>query len=352
VAIKIFGENLTTLHSTGVAIQHAIDKIPGVASATVEQQVERPEMTITPRGELMAKYGVTMPQFADAIDVLLSGRVVSMVSEGNRRFDLTLKADPKDRATKEEIENIMIDTPRGTITLAEIATVSSSMGPNSVSRENGSRKIVVSVGVEGRDLSSVVEDIQHAVDGDVKLDEGYHIEYGGQFESQKAASRTLIITSIFSILVIFMLLYGEFHSTAQSLIVLLNLPLAIIGGVFTIFFAGDALSIPAIIGFISLFGIAVRNGMLLISRYNDLRAEGVTSLTEIVRHGSLDRLNPILMTALTSALALLPLALGGETSGSEIQSPMAMVILGGLLSSTLLNAFVVPIMYTLTEKKR
>ncbi|MEG0724913.1 MAG: efflux RND transporter permease subunit [Mucinivorans sp.] len=352
VAIKIFGENLTTLHSTGVAIQHAIDKIPGVASATVEQQVERPEMTITPRGELMAKYGVTIPQFADAIDVLLSGRVVSMVSEGNRRFDLTLKADPKDRATKEEIENIMIDTPRGTITLAEIATVSSSMGPNSVSRENGSRKIVVSVGVEGRDLSSVVEDIQHAVDGNVELDEGYHIEYGGQFESQKAASRTLIITSIFSILVIFMLLYGEFHSTAQSLIVLLNLPLAIIGGVFTIFFAGDALSIPAIIGFISLFGIAVRNGMLLISRYNDLRAEGVTSLTEIVRHGSLDRLNPILMTALTSALALLPLALGGETSGSEIQSPMAMVILGGLLSSTLLNAFVVPIMYTLTEKKR
>ncbi|MEG0601864.1 MAG: efflux RND transporter permease subunit [Mucinivorans sp.] len=352
VAIKIFGENLTTLHSTGVAIGHAIEKIEGVASATVEQQVERPELTITPRAELMAKYGVTMPQFGRMVDVMLSGKVVSMVMQGNKRFDVTLKADPATRASIDQIREMMIDTPRGVVSLGEIATVSSAMGPNSVSRENGSRKIVVSVGIQDRDLASVVKDIQHAVDKSVTLPEGYHVEYGGQFESQQSASRTLTIASIFAILVIFMLLYGEFKNTKETLVILLNLPLAIIGGIFTIYFTDGVLSIPSIIGFISLFGITVRNGMLLISRYNDLRATGNHSVLEIVRLGSIDRLNPILMTALTSALALLPLALGGATSGSEIQSPMAVVILGGLLSSTLLNAFVIPIMYTLIDKKR
>lgn len=352
IAIKIFGESLPELHATGVKIQNAIKDIQGVATATVEQQVERPELTITPRMAIMAKYGVTMPQFSQFVETMLSGTVVSMVSQGNRRFDITLKADPDSRSTIEQIERLMIDTPKGQVSLSDIAWVRSVVGPNSVSRENGSRKIVVSVAVEGRDLQGVVQDIQKTVDSSVKLPEGYHVEYGGQFESQQAASRTLLIASIFAILVIFMLLYGEFRSTRQSLVVLLNLPLAIIGGVFTIYFTSGIMSIPSIIGFISLFGIAVRNGMLLISRYNDLSQSSSMTTSEIVRLGSLDRLNPILMTALTSALALVPLALSGSVSGSEIQSPMAAVILGGLLSSTLLNAFVIPIMYTLISKKK
>lgn len=353
VAIKIFGENLTTLHSTGQSVKSAIEAIEGVASVAVEQQVERPELTITPRAELMAKYGVTMPQFSEYVEVMLAGRAVSMVSSGNRRFDVTLRAAPDERLTIEDIALMPIDTPTGTALLGDLAKIESTTGANTISRENGSRKIVVSVNVEGRDLQGVVSDIQKAVDQSVKLKEGYHIEYGGQFESQQAASRTLMIASIFAVLVIFLLLYGEFRNTAQSLIVLLNLPLAIIGGVFTIFFTSGVVSIPSIIGFISLIGIAVRNGMLLISRYNDLRVEHPEwSAAQVVASGSSDRLNPILMTALTSALALVPLALGGDVSGSEIQAPMAVVILGGLLSSTLLNAFVIPIFYTLTDKKR
>lgn len=353
VAIKIFGESLPTLHSTGQSVKSVIEGIEGVASVAVEQQVERPELTITPRTELMAKYGVTMPQFSQYVEVMLAGRAVSMVSSGNRRFDVTLRAAPDERLTIDDIALMPIDTPTGTALLGEIAQISSTTGANTISRENGSRKIVVSVNVEGRDLQGVVSDIQAAVGQNVKLNEGYHIEYGGQFESQQAASRTLMIASVFAVLVIFLLLYGEFRNTAQSLIVLLNLPLAIIGGVFTIFFTSGVVSIPSIIGFISLIGIAVRNGMLLISRYNDLRTEHPEwSAAQVVASGSSDRLNPILMTALTSALALVPLALGGDVSGSEIQAPMAVVILGGLLSSTLLNAFVIPIFYTLTDKKR
>jgi Cu/Ag efflux pump CusA len=225
------------------------------------------------------------------------------------------------------------------------------MGPNSVSRENVKRKIVISANTSGRDLRGVVNDIRERIDAEVKLPEGYHVEFGGQFESEEAASRTLLLASLMSIVVIFLLIYTEFKNAAQSGVILLNLPLALIGGVFALMITTGEVSIPAIIGFISLFGIATRNGMLLISRYNNLRAQGMP-LQESIVHGSLDRLNPILMTALSSALALIPLAFRGDLPGNEIQSPMAKVILGGLLTSTFLNAFIVPIVYEWMNRKK
>lgn len=298
----------------------------------------------------MAKYGITLPDFAKIVNVMLAGEVVSQVYEENRSFDLTLKVNDDSRETAERIKNLIVDANGRKIPLSNIAEITSSTGPNTINRENVARKIVISANVAGRDLRGVVNDIQDIVNEKIELPEGYHIEYGGQFESEQAASRTLLITSIFSILAIFMLLFAQFKSINQSVVILLNLPLALIGGVFAIFFTNGVLSIPAIIGFISLFGIATRNGMLLISRYNDLVAEGYSKL-DAVMTGSLDRLNPILMTALTSGLALIPLALGGDLPGNEIQSPMAKVILGGLLTSTLLNGFIIPIMYLITNRK-
>lgn len=244
----------------------------------------------------------------------------------------------------------MIDANGQKIPLEHVVDITSSTGPNTINRENVSRKIVVSANVEGRDLRGVVNDIQEKIKTDVPLPEGYSIEYGGQFESEQAASRILLLTSIFSIAVIYLLLYNEFKSAKQSFLILVNLPLALIGGILTLFFTGNDLSIPAIIGFISLFGIATRNGMLLVSRFNDLQQQGMSVIDSVI-HGSTDRLAPILMTAFTSALALIPLAMGGSLPGNEIQSPMAQVLLGGLITSTLLNAFIVPIVYTMMGKK-
>ena len=283
--------------------------------------------------------------------VNMAGEVVSYVYEQGKTFDLVVRADEDSRGTMEHIRNLMIDDSEGNkIPLSYVADVVSSMGPNTINRENVKRKIVISANTAGRDLRSVVNDIQERVDENIVLPEGYHIEYGGQFESEQAASRTLLLTSLMSIVVIFLLLYMEFRNALQSGVVLLNLPLALIGGVFALLFTTGEVSIPAIIGFISLFGIATRNGMLLINRYNHLRQEGV-SVRESIMQGSLDRLNPILMTALSSALALIPLALRGDLPGNEIQSPMAKVILGGLLTSTFLNAFIVPIFYEILHRK-
>ncbi|MDR1055533.1 MAG: CusA/CzcA family heavy metal efflux RND transporter [Prevotellaceae bacterium] len=350
IAIKLFGMDLNKMFAIGNQIKASIEDIEGIADLNVEQQVERPQLKIEPKREILAKYGITLPEFAEIVNVMLAGEVVSQVYEGNQSFDLTLKVNNESRKTADKIKNLIIDANGRKIPLSNIAEITSSTGPNTINRENVMRKIVISANVAGRDLRGVVNDIQKVVNDEITLPEGYHIEYGGQFESEQAASRTLLITSIFSILVIFLLLFNQFKSVTQSVVIMLNLPLALIGGVFTIFFTGGVISIPAIIGFISLFGIATRNGMLLISRYNDRQQEGF-SAWESVMHGSLDRLNPILMTALTSGLALIPLALGGDLPGNEIQSPMAKVILGGLLTSTFLNGFIIPIMYLLTSKK-
>lgn len=349
IAIKLFGTDLNKMYTIGNKIKSSISGIEGIADLNVEQQVERPQLKITPKREMMAKYGITPAQLNEFISMTLAGEAVSQVYEGNKTFDLTVKVKDNARDSKKQIEDLLIDSNNGKIPLAYVADISSATGPNTINRENVSRKIVISANVSGRDLRSVVNDIQEQINENITLPEGYHIEYGGQFESEQAASRTLMITSVFSILVIFLLLFNQFRSAKQSAVILLNLPLALIGGVFAILFTDRIISIPAVIGFISLFGIATRNGMLLIDRYNELRKEGL-SLMDSIRTGSLDRLNPIIMTALTSALALIPLALGGDLPGNEIQSPMAKVILGGLLSSTILNGFIIPIVYIYISK--
>ena len=351
IAIKIFGSDLNRMYALGNEIKEAISSVEGIADLNVEQQVERPQLKITPRREILARYGISLPQFAEYVNVLIGGEVVSNVFEGNRSFDLTLKSNDSSRSTIEEIKRLMIETADGKkIPLEYVAEIRSASGPNTISHENVSRKLVVSANVAGRDLRGVVNDIQDIIDQKITLPEDYHIEYGGQFESEQAASKTLLITSIFSILVIYLLLYNQFRNITQSAIIMINLPLALIGGVIAIALTSGVISIPAIIGFISLFGIATRNGMLLVERYNDLLANGC-SLHEAVIKGSLDRLNPIIMTALTSALALIPLAIGGGLPGNEIQSPMAKVILGGLITSTFLNGFIIPIIYTLIKPK-
>ena len=351
IAIKVFGTDLNKMYSLGQQIKSAISEVEGIADINVEQQVERPELNIVPRREMLARYGITVPEFAEFVKVALEGEKVSTVYEGNRSFDLTLKVKDDSRSTIERIQDLMLDTQSGAkVPLGNVADVVSSAGPNTIGRENLNRKLVVSCNATGGELSKAVAAIREEIGEHVDIPEGYRIEFGGQFESEERASKTIALVSIFSIFIIFMLLLGEFKNAGQSLIVLLNLPLALIGGVITIFFTGGVMSIPSIIGFISLFGIATRNGMLLIDRYNVLASQGLSPV-ETVMTGSLDRLNPILMTAVTSALALLPLALGGELPGNEIQSPMAKVILGGLLSSTMLNGFVIPVMYLITNRK-
>ena len=350
IAIKLFGTDLNTMYLIGNRIKAAVEGVEGIADLNVEQQVERPQLKIIPRREVMAKYGVSMPEFADMVSVLLAGEAVSQVYEGRRVFDLTLKVGDDSRATADDIRALIVDAGGVKVPLGQIADVVSSAGPNTINRENVERKVVISANVAGRDLRGVVSDIRDIVNEQIELPEDYHVEYGGQFENEQAASRTLLIASIFAIMVIYLLLYNQFRSLTQSAVILTNLPLALVGGVFVLYLTGSDISIPAIIGFISLFGIATRNGMLLIERYNDLRAEGC-SVKDSILHGSADRLNPILMTALTTALALIPLAMGGDLPGNEIQSPMAKVILGGLATSTLLNGFIVPVMYMLTNKE-
>lgn len=353
IAIKLFGDDLNRMFAIGNQIKDAVSDVEGVADLNVEQQIERPELKIIPRREMLAKYGISLPRFNEFVTVNMAGEIVSQVYEQGKAFNLVVRADEDNRGSMERIRDLMIDDGQGRkIPLSYVADVVSSMGPNTINRENVKRKIVISANTSGRDLRSVVNDIQERVNEKIQLPEGYHIEYGGQFESEQAASRTLLLTSLMSIVVIFLLLYMQFHNAAQSGVILLNLPLALIGGVFALMLTTGEMSIPAIIGFISLFGIATRNGMLLISHYNTLRQEQGMGLRASIVHGSLDRLNPILMTALSSALALIPLALRGDLPGNEIQSPMAKVILGGLLTSTFLNAFIIPIVYELMNRRK
>ena len=352
IAVKVFGSDLTQLHAIGLQIKQVTQWIEGVADLNVEQQIERPQLLIRPRRTLLAQYGITLPEFAEFVNSAIGGEVVSQVQEGARTFDLTVRVADDDLSTMERIRNLLIDTNTGQkVPLADVAEVVSTAGPNTINRENAQRKLVISANAAGRDMRSVVNDMQRAINAKVKLPEGYHIEYGGQFESEASASRLLLGLSVVSIIVILFLLFLQFRSWHQSVVVLLNLPLALIGGVLALVLTGGVISIPAIIGFISLFGMATRGGMLLVDRYNELAQRGL-SRQEVVMRGSLDRLLPILMTALSSGLALIPLALGSHLPGNEIQSPMAQVMLGGLLTSTLLNLFIVPIMAPLKIRKQ
>lgn len=351
IAIKLFGNDLTQLHALGMQVKAATQDIAGVTDLNVEQQVERPQIVIKPRRIMLARYGITLPDFAEYVRAALGGEVVSQVQDGGRTFDLTVRMADEDINSLEHIRQLLIDTgDGGKVALYEVADIVSTAGPNTISRENAQRKLVVSANASGRDMRSVVNDMRRAIETKVDMPEGYRVEYSGQFESEASASRLLSGLTVVSVMVILLLLYLQFRSWHQSVIVLLNLPLALIGGVLALVLTGGVLSIPAIIGFISLFGMATRGGMLLVDRYNELAKRGL-SHDEVIMRGSLDRLLPILMTALCSALALVPLAIGSGLPGNEIQSPMAQVMLGGLLTSTLLNLLIVPLIAPLNNKK-
>ena len=352
IAIKVFGDDLIKLHTLGTTITREIGEIPGVVDVKVEQQVGRPQIDIRPRRDMLMRYGIPMAKFSETVGTLLNGEVVSTVYREGAPYDVTLRVSDDWRNHIDRLGDLTIESPvAGTIPLGTVAEIVSTDGPNSISRENVSRRLVISANVDNRDLRTTVNDIKAVIDSEVTLPDGYYVTYGGQFESEEAASRTLLLASLAALLVILLLLYTEFHNLTQSLIILVNMPLAMIGGVFILKLTYNELNIPAIIGFISLLGISTRNGMLLISRYNHLRDEGVGLAERIIR-GSSDRLTPIIMTSLTSALALIPLALRGNEPGNEIQSPLAMVILGGLLTSTILNIFLVPILYKLTNENK
>ncbi len=372
IAIKIFGNDLNKLFTLSNQIKNEIQSIDGLVDLSVEQLIEIPQVQVKAKRDMLNHYGITIGEFNEFIDVAFAGEKVGQIYENNKTFDLILRFNDANRGSIENIRNTLIDLGvsendeiadaqnkndlRNTqshhrrIPLHYIADIVSTSGPNTINRENVQRKTVVSANVAGRDQKSVVEDIQKIVGSKIKLPEGYHIEYGGQFQAEAEASKTLLVTSVLSLLVIFLLLFQEFKNVKMASIILLNLPLALIGGVFSIWLTSGIMSIPSIIGFITLFGVATRNGILLVSHYKTLKEEGM-NLYDTILHGSKDRLSPILMTALTAGLALIPLAIAGDLPGNEIQSPMAKVILGGLLTSTLLNIFIVPVVYYLANHK-
>lgn len=352
IAIKLFGTDLNQLYTTANQIKSTIVPIEGLVDVAVEQQTQTPELQIRANRGMLARYGITIEQFNRFVELAFAGEKLSDIYEGQRSFDLVLRLNQDYTQNIEQIKSALIDTENGRkVPLELVADIVSVGGPNSISRENVQRKIVVSANVSGRDLKSIIADIKSNINSQIKLSEGYRIEYGGQFESAESASRTLLITSILAIFVIFLLLYHEFRNLSLAAIVLVNLPLALIGGVFAVYFTSGIVSIPSIIGFITLFGIATRNGILLISKYQTM-SHNKMSLQQSIVAGSLDRLNPILMTALTAGLALIPLVFNGDKSGNEIQSPMAVVVLGGLLTSTLLNIYIVPIVYEMLQTRK
>lgn len=345
IAIKLFGTDLGRMYMIGNRIKGAIENIDGLVDVAVEQQTETPQLQIKANRAALARYGITVDDFNRFISMAFSGEKIADIYEGQRSFDVVLRLNHNYTESIDQIKKALIDTgDGGKVPLEEVAEIVSAGGPNSITRENVQRKLVVSANVSGRDLSGVVDDIKAAVERDIRLPEGYRIEYGGQFENARKATRTLLIATLVALLVIFLLLFGEFRSPMLAAIILVSLPFALIGGVLAVFISSGIVSIPSIIGFITLFGVAVRNGILLVSRYRHLSDSGL-SLRETVISGSSDRLNPILMTALTSALALIPLVIAGDRPGNEIQSPMAAVVLGGLLTSTLLNIYLMPIIY-------
>lgn len=351
IAIKIFGDDLLELFETGKSIEDKIKSIDGIADVAVDQQIEVPQLRISPKRPILSAYGMTIKQLMTQVDIALAGEKAGEIYEGQQYFDLMVRFQKPSRNGIEAIKSALITLPNGKVLpLFELANVQSLSSPNTISREDVQRKIVIAANVNNRDLRSVVTDIKQIVNTEITLPEGYRIEYGGQFESEERASQLLFISAILAILVIFFLLHYEFKRVKLAFIVLINLPLSLIGGIVIVYYTSGIISIASTIGFISLFGIATRNGILLVSKYEDLKKEGIVGL-ELLKLGAIDRFNPILMTAFTTGLALIPLALKGSESGNEIQSPMAIVILGGLFTATLLNLIVIPCVYKLVEKQ-
>ncbi len=350
IAIKLFGDNLLTLYEMGKDIESKIKSIKGIADVAVDQQIEVPQLRITPKRDKLLAYGMTIKQLMTQVDISFAGEKAGEIYEGQKYFDLIVRLNTPSRNNIKAIQSALITLPNGQVLpLEELAMIQSVSSPNTISRENVQRKIVIAANVNNQDLRSVVNAIKSIIQSEVTLPEGYHIEYGGQFESEERASQLLLLSAILAILIILFLLHYEFKSFKLAFIVLINLPLSLIGGILIVYFTSGIISIASTIGFISLFGIATRNGILLVSRYEDLKKEGINGL-ELIKYGAVDRFNPILMTAFTTGLALIPLALKGSQSGNEIQSPMAIVILGGLLTATLLNLIVIPCIYKLIDK--
>ena len=351
IAIKIFGNDLTTLYAVGKTIEQQVSAITGLADVNLDQQIEVPQLRIVPKRQILAAYGMTVAELMEQIDIAFAGEKVGEIFEEQMYFDLVVRYDQRFRSSMEHIKSALISLPHGgEVPLEYLAEVSSISSPNTISRENVQRKIVLAANVQGRDLRGAVNEIREVIESNVSLPEGYRVEYGGQFESESKASRLLLTTAVAAAFIIFLLLYLELKTMRLAFVVLINLPLALIGGILMVYFTSGIVSIAATIGFISLFGIATRNGILLISRYQDLASTGMDRF-QVITKGAIDRLNPILMTAITTGLALIPLALKGAEPGNEIQSPMAIVILGGLLTSTLLNLLVIPCIYLLITKE-
>lgn len=349
IVFKIYGEDFERLNSVAKDLKAIMEGTEGLRDVAIEQQIARPELSVTPRRQLMARYGVTPSMLNDALNAAMSGIVVSQVYLDGYPRDITVKYDIPEEELVDRLQLVTVDTSRGKVSLNDIAEVRYTESQNTINREDSRRRIIVSANIEGRDVTSAVEEIKGKSKSEIQLPEGYIIEDAGQSAKAKEATMRLVYASLLAILIIMGLLYFEFKNIRQSLIILVNIPLAMIGGVIILQLTGLDLDIPAIIGFVALLGIATRNGMLLISHYNVLIADGCTVKDAVIK-GSLDRLMPIIMTALTSALALIPLALRGGDPGNEIQSPLATVILGGLASSTFLNLFIVPILYILYKK--
>lgn len=353
IAIKIFGDDLQRLFELGKSVESNIKSIEGIADVAVDQQIEVPQLRITPKRQMLVAYHMTVGDLMEQVDISFAGEKAGEIYEGQQYFDLVVRFEKEFRNSIDVIRSALISLPDGGhVPLDQLAEVTSLSSPNTISREDVKRKIVVAANLgagQGQDLRGVVNEIQRIIEANIELPEGYRVAYGGQFESEAKASQLLLVTAVLAILVIFLLLYFEFQNVKLSFIVLINLPLALIGGILIVYFSTGIISIAATIGFISLFGIATRNGILLVSRYEDLKTEGLQGL-ELLKAGALDRLNPILMTAFTTGLALIPLALKGGEPGNEIQSPMAVVILGGLLSATILNLLVIPCVYGLVRR--
>jgi Cu/Ag efflux pump CusA len=345
IAVKIMGPDLYRLRTLGAQARDQMESTPGVVDLAVEQQMDIPQIRIKARREAMARYGMTAEDLADMVDIAFNGEVVSQALEGQETYDIVVRFDPSSRKDRNALSHAWVDTPTGVkVPLSELAVITSEKGPNTVSRENVQRKIVVQANVAGRDLGSVVDDIRTRITDSIPLPPGYHIEYGGQFESEREARRIITLLSVIAVLGVYLILYMEFQSLRTALMLMVNLPLSLIGGIAAVWLTGGVVSVASLVGFVTLFGIATRNGILMVSHYQRLIDEG-KSLFEAVHQGSLERMRPVLMTALTAGLALIPLATGGHLPGNEIQSPMAIVILGGLLSSTALTMIVIPALF-------
>jgi Cu/Ag efflux pump CusA len=346
IAIKVSGPDLVTLRAKAEEVRAAMREVPGIVDLFVEPQVGVPQAQINLNRQAAAAVGLKASDLAETVEMAFNGRSVSQVLEDQRVFDVIVRLDDSARHSIESLGRALIDTPAGAkVPIAQVADVRIDQGPNTINRENVQRRVVVQANVSGRDLGGVIDDVRAAVNERIKLPTGYAIQYGGQFEAQEKASRQITLLSGLAVIGIFILLYIVLKSARSSFLVMANLPLALIGGVLMVFLSGGTLSIASLIGFITLFGIATRNGIMLITHYHHLIEREGCAFREAVVRGSMERLSPILMTALVTAMGLIPLALGKGEPGKEIQQPMAVVILGGIVTSTFLNMVVLPALY-------